>query len=1151
MQDNTKYSLRGTTPFYSNAERAVENVKQEKATPEQWLAMIQKNGGLKAGEDKWLGLSDWLKDSKAKSLTKDEVLEFIKANQIVVEEVRYSQFGEEFIDEATRKLDAELKEVGWEEMENRYPGFEEYFEMYGNELVWSEERASIGEYEDFILDNFILTPNAQDNAINETREKYTTDFLENKKEIALVVPSIEPYRVDDEIHFGDAGGGRAVAWIRFGETTDADGNRVLVIDEIQSKRHQDGREKGYRSSDASNQVEEAKRAVAEAEREFAEFRKSMQEKYDYNSLVQGSAEERREGRKAWRGKFTPEEMIKYDQLHDATIDARKALEEARQSQNRIPDAPFDKNWQELAMKRMLRYAAENGFDKVAWTTGEQQAERYDIGKAIDNIWHMQGKGEFNFNKDGYSIGRIKVNDEGVVEEAYGFFDTMEHQPLSNIVGKELAEKMMNSNPNDEIEVNSLIGGEGMKGFYDKMLPSFMNKYGKKWGVKVGEITMPNIGDNGLTMHSIDVTDEMRESVMEGQPLFRDGSGALSDADLSYANDPFAKALGKSQRSKAKQAKFAERERKAMRNRVAELVDKLGIGEKVELIEGGEFDNERKAKAKGWYDVKSGKIVINLSNHYSVADIERTLLHEAISHHGLRGLFGEQFNTFLDNVFRSADHNIRTQIVGLATRNGWDFRTATEEYLAQLAEDTNFDALENNWSFWSKIKQLFMDMLESIGWNYQGPTLTDNELRYLLWRSYENMVNPGRHRSILGMAEDVVKREKFGIGTYSADENIESQVAEGEDVKYSLRDNVNDVVWEVNERFNAELQQQVDGTLPKGHIYQLGMPSDVLLATGIAKAPIQLNSQRLMEKSSNFGHDYELSELKDLVKAINNPIAIFAYGDKNKAQNIVVEIQHEGKNFIIGLSIRPTVGGQVLDINSIRNVFPKDNAEWLNWIAQGKALYIDKERVQDLINQQRTNLADVEYLDLNSIANVINEFENPNIDDVKFSLRSKGVLHPDLTDTDGTRAKYNERVGSSGFKWREGYQDSMLSLKVLQEIIAEKHGLKEIPSWQNAYVEENEMSSRNKAEKDMYMRDFFVPLMEEVERLRKKGLKYEEITRYMIAKHGLERNAHMAEQVAKDEADKVLAERDSQARTLARKEANEAVDGVDFYDVILS
>ena len=70
------------------------------------------------------------------------MLEFIAQNKIVIEEVGYSQFGEGFIDEATKKLEAELKEVGWDEMENRYPGFGEYFEMYGNELVWSEENAS-------------------------------------------------------------------------------------------------------------------------------------------------------------------------------------------------------------------------------------------------------------------------------------------------------------------------------------------------------------------------------------------------------------------------------------------------------------------------------------------------------------------------------------------------------------------------------------------------------------------------------------------------------------------------------------------------------------------------------------------------------------------------------------------------------------------------------------------------------------------------------------------------------------------------------------------------------------------------------------------------------------------------------------------------
>ena len=70
-------------------------------------------------------------------------------------------------------------------------------------------------------------------------------------------------------------------------------------------------------------------------------------------------------------------------------------------------------------------------------------------------------------------------------------------------------------------------------------------------------------------------------------------------------------------------------------------------------------------------------------------------------------------------------------------------------------------------------------------------------------------------------------------------------------------------------------------------------------------------------------------------------------------------------------------------NDIRGIFPKDNAEWLNWISQGKADYLNKEKIQTLINQQRINLAEVEYLDLDSVAKIVKAFENPSIDSMKF------------------------------------------------------------------------------------------------------------------------------------------------------------------------
>ena len=183
---------------------------------------------------------------------------------------------------------------------------------------------------------------------------------------------------------------------------------------------------------------------------------------------------------------------------------------------------------------------------------------------------------------------------------------------------------------------------------------------------------------------------------------------------------------------------------------------------------------------------------------------------------------------------------------------------------------------------------------------------------------------------------------------------------------------------VNEQFNGELQQQIDGTLPKGHIYQLGNPGNVLLSTGVPNLPIQLNSTRLTDKATKFGHNYELEEIKDLVVALQSPIAVFAYGDKLKGQNIIVELSSNDKNFVVGMSLNPTVGGKTLEINSIRNVFPKDNAEWLNWITQEKLLYVDKERIQNLIDQQRTILADVDYLDLDSVTKIVENFDNPSV-----------------------------------------------------------------------------------------------------------------------------------------------------------------------------
>jgi hypothetical protein len=267
----------------------------------------------------------------------------------------------------------------------------------------------------------------------------------------------------------------------------------------------------------------------------------------------------------------------------------------------------------------------------------------------------------------------------------------------------------------------------------------------------------------------------------------DGYGEYSDSEMSFLNDPGSRVLGKNRFTKAQQKRFVERERARMRARVEELVKKLHLTN-VEVIEDASGLTGRRAKAKGFFNRRTGKITIILRNNLNASDIEVTLLHEAVAHYGLRKLFGEHFNDFLDNVYKSADLEIREKIANLAARNGWDFRTATEEYLASLAEDTEYGEIRTGFDgWWYRVKSLFMDMLSKIGFKgfeHAGVVLTDNELRYLLWRSYVNLAEPGHFNSILGEAENVSMQERLGV-SYDAKraDNIEA----ADEDEYLLRD----------------------------------------------------------------------------------------------------------------------------------------------------------------------------------------------------------------------------------------------------------------------------------------------------------------------------------------------------------------------------
>lgn len=236
--------------------------------------------------------------------------------------------------------------------------------------------------------------------------------------------------------------------------------------------------------------------------------------------------------------------------------------------------------------------------------------------------------------------------------------------------------------------------------------------------------------------------------------------------------------------------------------VADAATKMGksFGVKVRAVEDVRELTDKNAKkqrrmrmAKGWYDTETGEIVVVVPNAESIADVEATVLHEVVGHEGLRKVVGDQhFDNFLRKVYERSDRKTREKINALAAKNSWNFAEATEEYIAQMAE-TGFDARENQ-TMWERVKQLFKDML-SAAKVAVGININDNDLRYMLWRSYQMQ----KSRGAMGVAEDVMMQQKLGVGNHR---NTEKRFRDG-----SLpTDDLNDVVRGLRGEYDAAMKK---------------------------------------------------------------------------------------------------------------------------------------------------------------------------------------------------------------------------------------------------------------------------------------------------------------------------------------------------------
>jgi hypothetical protein len=475
--------------FYSQLEAAVQPL-QNKGTGQQYLAQIQKSAGVKPEEIQWTGLDTFLQGRQ--SVTKTEIQDYLNANRVDVQEVRLEASTGQRIP-LTNEEQARLNVLREREQTEGLGGreSEEYSDLLNKEIAF-EEFYDKTRFSDYTLpggENYreiLLTLPAKQLTEAEARVVLgaAPDAKLSSADIAYASrKNVDEYRTT---HFDQP---NILAHLRVNDRT-VDGKKTLFVEEIQSDWHQAGRKKGYGPQTET----EAYYITPDGSRVSLGFGKTQEEAA---AAVDPG----------WKN------------LVDIKFDTQ-----TKKFGEGVPDAPFKTSWHELSLKRAIQEAAEKGYDQIAFTTGKTQAERYDLSKQIDEI-NVVGRtnavtGEKSKSValdtvDGQSI-RLGVAPDGTVDNVNDqAMNNLIGKNLDEVVGKELAKKIIEGGSQTISGEGLKVGGEGMKGFYDNILPKSLDKLGKKFGAKVGKTEM-----DGVEVWQMDITPQMRESVTtKGQPLF--------------------------------------------------------------------------------------------------------------------------------------------------------------------------------------------------------------------------------------------------------------------------------------------------------------------------------------------------------------------------------------------------------------------------------------------------------------------------------------------------------------------------------------------------------------------------------------------------------------------------------------------------------
>jgi len=536
--------------FFSRVEQVASGNKiPNRGSGEQMLATIAKQPGVKQEEIAWLGLEDFLRGKK--QVTKDELVEFIRENDVQLEEtmlaeplpkdvrdelisdyvdqksdqyqilydedeksyLTYDPNGEpryfrgdpvkhadpdgamddlkvKLAQDADRMTDGELmQQLG---RENKYqegqPARYQEYQLPGAEpgsyrelllrLPGTEEkpRDVLGEPKKIPASkSYTYVDQPEVSHVLRYNKDYEIAVLDNGdywvmmmnddsvvKDLSSAESVLADYLVSEEgqsskntfrsSHFSEP---NILSHVRFNDRTGPDGEKILFLEELQSDWHREGRDQGYRGAYPTKLERHAVKSGMSPEQARADIKHLLDEPLDKP------------------GRRTSDQWKRLTKATEGSeIDLNAVFHDQRDSI--VPDAPFKSSWHELTLKRMLRHAAENGYDKLAFIDGEETAKRYDLSK---------------------------------------------------------------------------VSGEWALNLYDRMIPQFLKKYGKKFGAKVEDVEVvtdfpeydsgrqvPRDSLRKSSFKAIDITPQMRgeEGVLGGQARFMPGIERVANNEPGLA-----------------------------------------------------------------------------------------------------------------------------------------------------------------------------------------------------------------------------------------------------------------------------------------------------------------------------------------------------------------------------------------------------------------------------------------------------------------------------------------------------------------------------------------------------------------------------------------------------------------------------------------